>query len=463
MTDKLNPASNERLANEIERALNVLEPMCSSDFLFTAPNAAPGGELRISTLRNAIAALRRTSEPAQPTAGEAGPERWYLGAMNDGLFIINTPPRPSTDDQWHDRPNGPTLVLNIVALTHERAQAIVDAHNAALRRPADEQLREALKEALDIAERGPVFKPIQCPKGPHLDALTSGFTLNDGGNGMARCHACGHRWQTITMQPRIAELRKLLQPAQPSEAKEEATALLREVFDDRGCRIVNHDDSRVVKPVWVRRVTDYLCNRPPSAQPPSVQAGADKAIERLAFLRKNYGMHGEEMLDAFETVLDALQVDRLSPHSQAESAQPERGGADKCVYPEECKAYGHCIKPDDHDNPPPCNITPASQAQPTAGEAGDHRLWCEAIVATQDGTSGRMVCDVETLLHYVNTHRRPADEQLRRDAEVRVLPAIWDGSIRFDSDCVVNGVEIKAGTVWKTGQTLPAIARKDGK
>lgn len=56
-------------------------------------------------------------------------ERWYLGAMNDGLFIINTPPRPSTDDIWHDRPDGPTLVLNVVALSQEQAQAIVDAHN----------------------------------------------------------------------------------------------------------------------------------------------------------------------------------------------------------------------------------------------------------------------------------------------------------------------------------------------
>lgn len=33
------------------------------------------------------------------------------------------------------------------------------------------------------------------------------------------------------------------------------------------------------------------------------------------------------------------------------------------------------------------------------------RLWCEAIVATQDGSSGRMMCDVAHLLMYVNTRK----------------------------------------------------------
>lgn len=57
-------------------------------------------------------------------------DKWYLGAMNDGLFIINKEPRPSTDDAWHGRPDGPDVVLNVTTMTIERAQAIVDAHNA---------------------------------------------------------------------------------------------------------------------------------------------------------------------------------------------------------------------------------------------------------------------------------------------------------------------------------------------
>lgn len=59
-------------------------------------------------------------------------ERWYVGAMNDVLFIINRPPRPSNDDVWFDRPDGPTMVLPTYPLADERVQAIVDAHNAGL-------------------------------------------------------------------------------------------------------------------------------------------------------------------------------------------------------------------------------------------------------------------------------------------------------------------------------------------
>lgn len=65
-------------------------------------------------------------KPAEISAAE----RWYLGSMNDGLFIINTPPRPSNDDVWHDRPDGPSMVLNVTSLTRQEAQSVVDAHNA---------------------------------------------------------------------------------------------------------------------------------------------------------------------------------------------------------------------------------------------------------------------------------------------------------------------------------------------
>ena len=63
---------------------------------------------------------------------KTGGPRWYLGAINDGLFIIDAPPRPNCESPWHDRPNGPQVVLNVCSLTQERAQSIVDAHNAAM-------------------------------------------------------------------------------------------------------------------------------------------------------------------------------------------------------------------------------------------------------------------------------------------------------------------------------------------
>lgn len=55
---------------------------------------------------------------------------WYVASMNDGLFIIDKQPRPSTDDVWHDQPDGPDMVLNVTELPLEKAQAVCDAHNA---------------------------------------------------------------------------------------------------------------------------------------------------------------------------------------------------------------------------------------------------------------------------------------------------------------------------------------------
>lgn len=57
-------------------------------------------------------------------------DKWYLGSMNDGLFIINRPPSPvGTDVPPHMSANGPTMVLNVTDLPLKKAQAIVDAHN----------------------------------------------------------------------------------------------------------------------------------------------------------------------------------------------------------------------------------------------------------------------------------------------------------------------------------------------
>lgn len=59
-------------------------------------------------------------------------KRWYLGAMNDALFIIDAQPRPSNDYVIHDRKDGPELVIPVHGLSDKQAQAIVDAHNSYL-------------------------------------------------------------------------------------------------------------------------------------------------------------------------------------------------------------------------------------------------------------------------------------------------------------------------------------------
>lgn len=84
---------------------------------------------------NAIALLRKAAVPAPqpPVEGlREADKRWYLGSLNDGLFIINEQPRPSADDAFHDRTDGPTLVLNVTDLPEWKALHIVNAHNDAL-------------------------------------------------------------------------------------------------------------------------------------------------------------------------------------------------------------------------------------------------------------------------------------------------------------------------------------------
>lgn len=89
----------------------------------------------------------KQEDPLRVSAGERG-RRWHIGAMNDGLFIIDVPPSPAgTDVPPRISSNGPLMVLNVVALTQERVQAIVDAHNAVV----DERnkLRAALVRMVD--------------------------------------------------------------------------------------------------------------------------------------------------------------------------------------------------------------------------------------------------------------------------------------------------------------------------
>lgn len=58
---------------------------------------------------------------------------WCVGAMNDGLFIINRAPSPSgTDEGPWQKEGGPTVVLNVASLTLGQARQIADAHNADL-------------------------------------------------------------------------------------------------------------------------------------------------------------------------------------------------------------------------------------------------------------------------------------------------------------------------------------------
>jgi hypothetical protein len=83
-----------------------------------------------------------STSPIEHRTGEGSEmsenEHWYIGSMNDALFIIDKPPYPAPDDTgpW-DSPTGPNPIS--AAIDEENAKLIVDAHNASidrLRRPA---------------------------------------------------------------------------------------------------------------------------------------------------------------------------------------------------------------------------------------------------------------------------------------------------------------------------------------
>lgn len=56
----------------------------------------------------------------------ANNKKWYVGAMNDGLFVIDAPPRPSTDDIT-DQPNVNVIVA--MGTNREAADLLVAEHN----------------------------------------------------------------------------------------------------------------------------------------------------------------------------------------------------------------------------------------------------------------------------------------------------------------------------------------------
>lgn len=108
--------------------------------------------------------------------------KWYLGSMNDGLFIIDAPPSPAgTDVQPYLSPKGPELVLNITDLPGKKALMVVDGHNAAvagLNTTVDRLTAEnaRLREALNIqkaqsAFRGRILQEIRDKVGPLVMSL----------------------------------------------------------------------------------------------------------------------------------------------------------------------------------------------------------------------------------------------------------------------------------------------------
>lgn len=57
-------------------------------------------------------------------------KKWYLGTQNDGLFIVDQPPRQSNDYPMHD--TNVNLVLPVPADARKFAESVIAAHNASV-------------------------------------------------------------------------------------------------------------------------------------------------------------------------------------------------------------------------------------------------------------------------------------------------------------------------------------------
>lgn len=71
-------------------------------------------------------------------------KKWYVGAMNDGLFVIDAPPRPSTDDITEQSVN----VIAALGTNREAADLLVAEHNKRV-----ETIRTIEQNRADIRQR----------------------------------------------------------------------------------------------------------------------------------------------------------------------------------------------------------------------------------------------------------------------------------------------------------------------
>jgi hypothetical protein len=136
----------------------------------------------------AAALVLRTDALSPSPAGAAEPaKRWYVGAQNDGLFIINAEPAPSNDYPWHDKPSGPTIALNVTELSLAKAQKVVDVMNGLASSPVKpdrEQLAQAAAQRFFRTYIQPLTDRIECAvpsrKRRRKSAATDASTREDG-------------------------------------------------------------------------------------------------------------------------------------------------------------------------------------------------------------------------------------------------------------------------------------------
>jgi hypothetical protein len=78
--------------------------------------------------------------------------KWYIGTMNDGLFIIDQPPQPAPVD-YACGMNHDVNVIAAMGNDRVRAEAIVAAHNEAVANARASSIEEAASECDRFLEK----------------------------------------------------------------------------------------------------------------------------------------------------------------------------------------------------------------------------------------------------------------------------------------------------------------------
>jgi hypothetical protein len=98
----------------------------------------------------------------------------------------------------------------------------------------------------------------------------------------------------------------------------------------------------------------------------------------------------------------------------------------------------------------------------------DGRLYCRGTpdgewrLVTIDALTRRVLAAEADLERAMENHAADLSAAPEATPPVKMNPAIWDGTIRIDSDCIINGVEVKAGTILRPGMPIPSPSMNIG-
>ncbi len=117
--------------------------------------------------------------------------RWFLGAKNDGLFIIDRPPSPQNDHPDHE------AAVNVIAAVplpfEEAAKAIIRAHNEDLEHQAEANHLEWRAQQATVEESERLLRALndeRCQCG-YTSRVPAGYQKIDAYSNGTKVVLCG--------------------------------------------------------------------------------------------------------------------------------------------------------------------------------------------------------------------------------------------------------------------------------